>query len=62
MKAELHCAGNNNQDGPGYKFANFTPSEIEQHLAPVRHHTRAQSQTSVGNGSQAQLHGTTTGK
>ena len=33
MKAELDCAGNNNQDGLGYKFVNFTPSEIEQHLA-----------------------------
>ena len=33
MKAELDCAGDSKQDGLGYKFVNFTPSEIEQHLA-----------------------------
>ena len=33
MKAELDCAGEKNQDGLGYKFENFTPQEIEQHLS-----------------------------
>ena len=29
MKAELDCAGDSTHDGLGYKFVNFTPSEIE---------------------------------
>ena len=32
MKAELDCAGEKNQEGLEYKFENFTPVEIEQHL------------------------------
>ena len=33
MKAELDCAGVKNQDGLEYKFEQFTPAEIEQHLS-----------------------------